>query len=346
MNSKVEPGRGGRVTLQEIARRLGVSTATVSLALRDSPDVAEATRATVQATAREMGYFYNRSAASLRTSRTSIIGVGFHDIAHPYFSALLLAIEQTAAAENRSILLFTYGEDLARQDRAFATMREYRPDGLIICTAAGTRPEALEPLISAGIPIVQVAREVEGANLDFVTSDDRHGTELAVRHLHALGHRRIAMFGGTDAISPGRARRASYRQTLAALGLTVDAGLMYEGLGTRDVGFRSVEAMMDRPNPPTAAICYNDLIAFGATLALRHRGLEAGRDFALVGSDDVSEAALWFPALTTIDNRHGEMGAAAARLLLERIDNPAMAPRRVLVEPAFVVRRSTMPLTR
>ncbi len=102
--------------------------------------------------------------------------------------------------------------------------------------------------------------------------------------------------------------------------------------------------MLDRPEPPTAALCFNDLIAFGAMLGLRHRGLEAGTDFSLVGCDDVKEAALWYPALTTIHNRQDEMGRGSADMLIQRIADPAAPVRRVLLEPRLVVRGSTAPL--
>jgi LacI family transcriptional regulator len=332
----------GRVTLQDIAQRLDVSTATVSLALRGSSLVADSTRIKVQAAARELGYSYNRSAASLRTARTNMIGVGFHDITNPYFAELLAAIEDKAATEGRSLLLGTYGESLERQDRALATFREYRPDGIIVCPAGGTSIDVYKPLIAAGIPIVQVSREIEGAELDFVGSDDAQGMEIAIRHLHGLGHRRIALIGGNDRISTGKARRESYRATLKSLGLSVDESLLIEGFGTRDTGLHGIQTLLDLPDPPTAAACFNDLTAFGAMLGLRHRNREAGRDFSLVGCDDVREAAQWYPGLTTIQNHQGLMGTKAAQLLLDRISQPGRAPVRILIPPTLVVRGSTV----
>ena len=168
-----------RVTLQVIAERLDVSTATVSLALRDSPVVAEATRERVQKAARDMGYVYNRSAASLRTARTNIIAVVFHDVTNPYFMELLGAIEERAAERGRSILLGTYAEAFARQTRVLATLREYRPDGLIVCAAGGTTPEHFAPFTGAGIPLMQMMRSIDGLGADFVGSDDEAGAAAA-----------------------------------------------------------------------------------------------------------------------------------------------------------------------
>lgn len=334
------PGGRARVTLQIIADRLLVSTATVSLALRGSPLVAEATRARVQQMAREMGYSYNRSAASLRTDRTNILGVGFHDITNPYFAELLAAIEETTTANGRSILLGTYGEDLARQDRVLGTLTEYRPDGMILCAAGGSTPDTFAHLIAAGVPIVQLSREITDS-LDFVGSDDRHGTILAMEHLIGLGHRRIAFLCHNHLISTGANRYRGYCDVLARHGIAVDESLVYAGHGTRENGLKGIQTVLDAPDPPTAAVCMNDLSAFGAMLGLRHRGREAGIDFSIVGCDDVQEASQWYPALTTIRNFQDEMGRTSAEFLISRIAEPDAPPRRLLLKPELVIRGTT-----
>jgi LacI family transcriptional regulator len=333
----------GRVTLQIIADHLMVSTATVSLALRGSPLVADTTRTRVQQIAREMGYSYNRSAASLRTDRTNILGVGFHDITNPYFAELLVAIEETAAAHGRSILLGTYAENLERQDRVLNTLKEYRPDGMIICAAGGSVPETFGHLIAAGVPLVQLSREIPGLDLDFVGSDDRHGTNLAVEHLVGLGHRRIAFLGESQHISTGRNRYDGYREAIARHGMALDPAIVHSAYGTRENGLKGIQAVLDADDPPTAAVCFNDLTAFGAMMGLRHRGLEAGADFSLVGCDDVQEAAQWYPALTTIKNFQDEMGRKSAEFLIARIADPGAPTRRLMLTPELVPRGTTAP---
>ncbi|QEL25309.1 substrate-binding domain-containing protein [Bosea sp. F3-2] len=332
-----------RVTLQSIADHLSVSTATVSLALRGSPLVAEATRERVREIARAMGYSYNRSAASLRTDRTNIIGVVFHDITNPYFAELLAAIEETAGRHGRSILLGTYAEDIEKQARVLGSLAEYRPDGMILCSAGGSTAESLAPLTDSGVPIVQLSREIAGVDLDFVGSDDRHGTTLAMEHLIGLGHRRIAFLCANESISTGRNRYAGYREALARAGLPLDPALVHFDFGTRETGHKGILKVLDAAEPPTAAVCMNDLAAFGAMLGLRHRGLEAGRDFSIVGCDDVKEAAQWFPALTTVHNFQNEMGAKSAEFLLNRIADPSAPTQRLLLTPALIVRGTTCP---
>lgn len=333
-------GERGRVTLQVIADKLSVSTATVSLALRDSPVVAEATRTSVQRAARELGYSYNRSAAGLRTARSNMLAVGVHDITNPFFAELLLSIEETASAAGKTILLGTYAENLERQARVLNTLREHRPDGMILCPAGGSDTDSLDVLIAAGIPIVQVSREIPDLGLDFVGTDDVMGMRLAVEHLLSLGHRSIAMLGGTSATSTGRDRLRGYREAMAAAGLTAT---VREGFGTRDTGYAAVQEVMAGPVPPTAVVCFNDLTAFGAMLGLRQMGLEAGRDVSLTGCDDVEDAARWVPPLTTIHNRQQEVGRLAAELLIRRIGEPFAPPRRIVLDPTLRVRGTTCP---
>jgi LacI family transcriptional regulator len=337
-----KPAARGRVTLQAIADHLVVSTATVSLALRDSPLVADTTKFRVQKIAREMGYSYNRSAASLRTARTHILAVAFHDVTNPYFAELLAAIEEKAMASGLSILLGTYCEDIERQDRVLGTLREYRPDGMILSAAGGTTVERLGDIVSAGIPVIQLSREIDGSGFDFVGSDDRLGVRLGMRHLLDLGHRRIAMLGGVDQISTGRLRHQGYREALAEAGLPFDPELVFHGFGTRETGLLGVRQVLSVANPPTAAMCFNDLTAFGAMLGLRHLGKEAGRDFSLVGCDDVKEAAQWYPALTTLHNHQDEMGRSAAALLLRRLADPHAPQKRIVLRPTLQVRGTTV----
>jgi LacI family transcriptional regulator len=339
---RARPAPAQPVTLQIIAAELGVSTATVSLALRGNPAVAEATRARVQNHARKLGYVYNRSAASLRTARTHMIAVCVHDIASPYFAELLTSVEEAALAAGRTMLLGTYGESLERQSRLLGAFREYRPDGVILCPAAGTRRADLAQLADIGAPIVQLSRELPGSGLDFVGSDDAEGTRLAVAHLVGLGHRRIAYFGGHDGVSTGAQRHAAFAAALAAEGIAHDPALIFPGWGRRETGLAAMEQALALAAPPTAAVCFNDLTALGAMLGLYRVGKSPGRDFSLVGYDDVHEASLWAPALTTLAHDI-DPGKAAAEMLLARIADPTRPQQRLAITPVLRVRGTTAP---
>jgi LacI family transcriptional regulator len=333
----------GRVTLQVIAERLAVSTATVSLALRDSTVVAETTKRKVQKVAREMGYIINRSAASLRTSRTNILAVAFHDVANPYFAEMLTAIDETVRSSGRTILLGTCNESIPRQENVLSSLREYRPDGIIVCPVGGSTEDSLRNIADSGMPIVQVSREVEGLNADFVGADDGHATELAVEHLFDLGHKRIAYIGGSDETSNGRLRHRSFDETMTRHRLAKNLELMVQGAGTRVTGLDGVARLMALPEPPTAIVCFNDAVAFGVMHGLQKLGLRPGLDVSVVGCDDVGDAEHWVPPLTTIHNQHIEMGRLAAEMMMRRISDPGLPLRRIVLEPRLVVRETTAP---
>ena len=339
--SKAVKRKNGRLTLRDLAAHADVSPATVSLVLRKSPLVAQATRERVLASIETLGYVYNRGAASLRTQRTHTVGVAINELANPYFAELTAAIERAFNAIGYSVFLSNSAEDPARQDQFIDTMREYNADGLIICPAAGTTAKSMQRLIKFDMPCVQVSRYVRGVALDFAGSDNRRGTYLATEHLISLGHRRIAMIGGNDLTSTGWERRKGYTDALKTHGIALDEALMVSATATREHGADAIKALLKAKNPPTAAACYNDLVAFGVMLGLRQIGIEPGDDFAVIGCDDVSEAALWNPALSSIAIDTLEMGELAARMLMHRIADHGARRREVVLEPKLVVRASS-----
>lgn len=330
-----------RLTLRDLAKHADVSPATVSLVLRKSPLVAQATRERVLESMRTLGYVYNRGAASLRTQRTHTVAVAINELANPYFAELTAAIERALNQIGYSIFLSNCAEDPARQDQFIDTMREYNVDGLIICPAEGTKAKSLQRFVQFGMPCVQISRYVRGAGLDYAGNDHRHGILLATDHLITLGHKRIAMIGGNDRVSTGIDRRKGFADAITAHGLRLDPDLLISCPATREGGAEAIKALLKTRNPPTAAACYNDVVAFGVMLGLRQLGLEPGTDFAVVGCDDTREAALWKPALTSVSIDSAAMGEAAARLLLERIADHDAPPRDIVLEPKLVVRASS-----
>ncbi|MBR1222535.1 LacI family DNA-binding transcriptional regulator [Bradyrhizobium sp. U87765 SZCCT0131] len=332
-----------RVTLHDLARHAGVSRATVSLVLRKSPLVADRTRESVLEAVSALGYVYNRGAANLRTQRSHTIGVAINEITNPYFAELTAAIQRAFWDLGRTVFIANSEEDPARQDQFIATMREYNADGLAICPSQGTTRQTLKRLKDQGIPCVLISRNVAGCGLDYAGHANLEGMRMATEHLIELGHRRIAMIGGTDLISTGAERRKGYREALARHRIAIDEELIIPGPPTRSFGAATVKALLTNPNPPTAAVCFNDVIAFGVMLGLRQVGLEPGRDFAVMGYDDLAEAELWTPALSTVAIDSIGIGVAAAQLLLQRIEHPDAPPRRVVMQPKLVLRESSCP---
>ncbi len=328
-----------RKTLKDIAKHAGVSPATVSLVLRNSPLVAARTRERVQFSITSLGYVYDRAAANMRTRSTQTIGLVVCEITNPFYAELTAGIDDTLDRAGWVAFLANTAESPARQDRFIARMREHRVDGLLLAPAEGTDPAVVDELRRAGLPVVQMLRRLGKRNADQVGPDFRLGMTLAAEHLIRLGHKRIAFVGGGRRASPARDRAAAYRDTLARYGLPV--GPIVNCLPTREEGARAIgELMRGQPSDPTAILCYNDLCAFGALLGLADRGLVAGRDCAVIGFDNIAEAALYRPALTTIAIDARRIGEEAANLLLRRIKSPNGAPESIILPPKLIVRSS------
>jgi LacI family transcriptional regulator len=330
-----------RPTLVDIAEASGVSKATVSLVLRNSPSIPVRTRERVLDNAKRLGYVYNRGAASLRLPHTRMIAMAVNDLTNPYFAEIVAAIEDALTAENRIVLMSNMGESVARQSAFIETVREYNVDGLLMVPAIGTDATFIDILRSQRLPCVLVSRTVPGTKVDCVSPDNRGGMIKAMRHLIELGHTRIGMIGSNENISTGRERFEGYRQALAEHGIPLEPHLILSGAATRDVGMPQVLKLLDLHEPPTAVVCFNDVVAFGAMLGLRSRNLEPGKDFSVIGFDDIAEATLWRPALTTVAISRPSVGKEAAQLLLRRISNMETPFETILVPTDLVVRDTT-----
>ena len=332
-----------KTTLSTIAEHLGLSTATVSLALRDSPLVADTTRNRIKDAAISLGYIYNRRAASLRTSRSGIIGVMVHDIMNPFFAEILKAIEGELGQSRQTFLLCNHNDDLEIQTGFIQTLLQFGADGVIVSPAIGTTKREIEAIQQSGLPVVMIARWVEGSSAPVFRGDDRRGIELATEYLIKLGHERIAFIGGRRETSTGRDRREGYLKALGEAGIAPDPKLQFGTEATRKAGYESVRAIFESNEEPTAIVCFNDLVAIGVLSGLRSIGLEAGRDIAVTGYDDIAEAEIASPALTTVWNGQQEAGRRAARTMTAILAGAEPPCDSALIAPELRVRESTCP---
>src|SRR4051812_8818434 len=328
----------GQTTLADVAQRAGVSRATASLVLRDSPLVARATRARVEAAVEELGYVYNRGAANLRAARTKAVGLLVPHLANPFFAEMTAGVDEALDAAGYVAFLANTGESLERQDRFLKRMREQKVDGVVLCPAAGTPLSLLRLLRQWRMPCVQTLRFVSSREGDFAGCDFALGLEQATDHLVRLGHRRIALVEARGAHSVLAARRAGFLAAMRRHGLPDDLVLKIEP--TRRAGADAIDALLARPDPPSAAVCFSDVVALGAMARLQRRGLMPGRDFAVIGVDDLPEAAVSYPALTSVATAPRAVGEAAATLLLRRIAEPRGGPERVILPARLIVRES------
>lgn len=329
----------GQPTIIDIAERAGVSKSLVSLVLRGSPRVSEASRRVVLDAAAALGYRPNAMARSLVSRRTNVLGVVLSDLHNTFFAEVLDGIDGRAREEGYRTLLATGHRSPAREAEAIEALLELRTEGLVL---AGPRVRSSQIVeASRTVPVVVVSREVRGDGVDCVLSADGVGAAAAVDHLVSLGHRRIAHIdGGTGAGGPARLR--GYLRAMERHGLKAE--IRWErGDFTEEAGVKAVDRLLARGRRPTAIFAANDLSALGALEALTRHGLAVPDDVSLVGYDNTALARLAHVDLTTIDQPRREMGIAAAALLLERVAGRRSSAKKLVLAPSLVVGRTTAP---
>jgi LacI family transcriptional regulator len=332
----------GRVTVVDIAKAAGVSKSTVSLVLQGSSLVNEATRTKVNAVMRELGYVYNRGAANLRqaNAKSKIIGIVVNDLTNGFFAELAVGVDMVVQSAGFVQFLANTGESIDRQREVIASMREHGISGLIVSPARATKAADLKPIVAAGIPVVVAVRNVPGAKVSSIVSDNHAGTYAAVEHLASLGHRRISFLGGFPDTAVFEERLDGYRDAMKAAGLACPEELVVSSAPSRAGGVDAIDRAMGITDRPTAAVCFNDAVAFGVCDGLRSRRLEPGRDFAVIGFDDVIEAKTAVPALTTVSVDPQGMGRRAAQLLLKQISAGKADAESIVSSVRLVVRES------
>ena len=283
---------------------------------------------------------YNRRAAELRQQSSNTVGVVINDLMNPFFAEVLVGIERKLVDAGYIVLMAHTHENLDRQHKVLSSMREQNAAGIVICPALGT-PRSLPKEIQAWrIPLVVMVRSLGPGSYDYAGSDNEKGVLMATHHLVTAGHKRIGFLGGqSGAVYDQRLR--GYSKALEAAGLRIDNRLVVASAPNRPGGREAMAAMLKIKPKPTAAVCYNDVTAFGALTALGEQGLRAGTDFALVGFDNVVDAAHSNPPLSTVDIRPSELGEHAAIALMARIANPEIKRQVYLAEPKLLLRQSS-----
>jgi LacI family transcriptional regulator len=332
-----------KITLTDVARGCGVSRATVSLVLQRSPLVHADTRARVEEEIARQGYVYNRAAANLRRRTSSCVALVVNDLSNPFFAEFAAGVDEALGAEGCVTLLGSTGESVERQRAVLASLVEQAPAGIILSPAEGSDGAGIARIVGAHTPLLVFNRELPHGDWDLLALDNRRGARLAAEHLLGLGHRRIAFFGGHRDSSSCRARRQGYAEAMQSAGIAVEPQWLIETAPTRLEAARQVGALFVRDPAPTAALCYNDAVALGLQLGLAARGRRPGRDFAVVGFDDIPEAAVSLPPLTTIAADPRERGRQAARRVLERARDPRIAIAHTIAPVRLVVRESACP---
>jgi LacI family repressor for deo operon, udp, cdd, tsx, nupC, and nupG len=311
------------ITIRDVAREAGVSTATVSRALRGLPNVDDSTRARVQQVAASLDYVISPSASRLASGRTGSIAVVTPYVARWFFATIMSGIEVVMQNAGMDVLLMTVDPPHAPQRRPLGSRLRRRVDGALVLVLP---PEdgQLQEVLDLEIPTSLIGVCV--ADVPSVTIDDVLAARIAARHLIDLGHRRIGIIGGEPikgVFTAEHDRLTGFLSVLAEAGIDFDPLLEAFGYFTIHGGEQAMNALLTLPDRPTAVLAFSDEMAFGAMRSLRNHGLTPGVDVSLIGIDghEMSE----YLDLTTVAQPVAELGRLAAESLLAQITKGARA---------------------
>ncbi|HYM84235.1 MAG TPA: LacI family DNA-binding transcriptional regulator, partial [Candidatus Dormibacteraeota bacterium] len=302
-------------TIADVARRAGVSTATVSRVLNRTGRASPGTRERVLEVARELGYRPSGIARSLKLRATSTLGLIVTDIENPYFPSLVRAVEDAARAEGYAILLGNASDDPDREAAYLDLFVERRVDGVVIAASSLGERQG-EWLASPPLPVVLVNTTPAGVRLPAIASDNHAGARSGAEHLIGLGHRRIGFLAAPPSRNPDSATRiAGVRDAMSAAGLDPEGLAIATGAAVVGGGETAMAELLATRDRPTAVLAYNDLMAIGSLRAVRAMGLRCPDDVSVVGFDDLELTRYVQPALTTIAQDQARMGSLAVRAL-------------------------------
>lgn len=328
-------------TIYDVARRAGVSLATVSRVLRHRSNVRLETRERVLQAMTELAYQPNLLASALMTKQTNTIGLLVPDISNPFFAEICRGVEDACASAGFNLVICNTDEDGAKQRQQIALLRQKGVDGIILASVKIGDQDIVD-LHRSKYPMVLLTRSVAGLNLPGVCVDDFQGGYMATRYLLELGHQTIALLTGDLSTRPALFRKKGFEAAIEQAGLPADPGLVESGPFTIQGGTTMAERLLAHcPAHPTAFVAGNDMIAIGAIRVLKQRGMRVPEDVSVVGFDRTVLAQIVDPPLTSVAQPTHELGANAVQLLLERLNNPVVAPRQITLPPMLVPGAST-----
>ncbi len=329
------------ITIKDIARELGISPSTVSRALKDHPDISQATRDAVNELARKWNYRPNPIALSLKSGSSKTIGVVIPEVVHYFFSTVISGIEDVVYQRDYNMILCQSNELWEHEVKNIRTLIASRVDGILASVAKSTSDFThYHTVLDKQIPLVFFDREVEGIDTDSVVIDDEEGAYNAVIHLLRSGKKRIVHLAGPPGLAIARHRREGYIRAMKEYRLTPsdDDIVMCDEI---ESAIRLVPEIMKRNPPPEAFFAVNDLTAAQTLKIIKKLGYSIPDEIAVVGFTNSQMATLTDPGLTSVDQKGFEIGQAAARLLLERIENRRRPAERRVIRSELVIRGSS-----
>lgn len=331
-------------TIREVARLAGVSVATVSKALNGTGFVSEELLARVVAAANQLGYAPHASARSLRSGASRILGLLVADITNPFFLTLVDALEKRASEACYSVILCNSAEDPERERRNLQLLLSQRADGMILVPTRDSWAGRIAALTRLPFPAILLDRRLDGLDFDSVTIDNRMAGALAAEHLHALGHRKVAVIMGSPEMAIARHRLDGFREAFARHGVFLEESFVEKMAFDEAAAFRAAQRLIARPDRPSAIIATNNHLALGMLRAVADAGLSVPRDLSVMAIDDLPWFDVIRPRVSVVVQPSEAMANRCMETLLERVrpaNGRVLPVEQIVLEPSLLVRDST-----
>lgn len=332
------PSMSGKPTLSTVAKEAGVSVPTVSQVLRGTGRISEQTRFKVMQAVEKLRYVPDSRAAAMRSGENREIGFIINQLQNPFNAEVMGGVVDLLEAEGYLVSVVDTRDDADRQRRLLETFIRHGRGGLLWVPVMDTPPESFALLKAHRIPTVTFLRNVS-ADTDHVGVRNAEATATATAHLADLGHRHIAYFGGTDMTIVRRERIAGYERIRAERGLA--PAIIWDSADNKLAGLEAMMSLRAIHPQVTAIVCNGDIVALGACLALIRSGLQPGGDISVIGFDDIQDAAVATPPLTTMAVHTHKLGRKLARVLLDRINEPDMPTTVSEISAELLIRNTT-----
>jgi len=331
-------------TMKQIAERAQVSLGTVSHVVNQTAPVRERLRTRVLEAIRSLGYQPSQLARGLRRNSTNMLGMVIPDITNPFFPGVVRGVEDVAFKGSFRVILCNTDNDPAKEKAYLDELRSYRPAGLLVIPAADSNLSAeLGPPGPTSVPVVCIDRRPADWKGDAVMVANEDGAFQATEHLINMGHVQMAAIAGPAHLTNAAERLAGFRKALAKHKIEIAPEYIQETKFDRDSGYRSGIRLLSMLPRPTAIFASNDLMALGALLAARELGLRCPKDISIIGFDNLDLGMFTDPALSSVHQSGYQMGARAARLLLERIQGKKGRAQQIVLPTELKIRNSVAP---
>jgi LacI family transcriptional regulator len=329
------------ITILDVAAEAGVSYGTVSRVINDAPHVKTATRERVQEAMKTLGFTVNRQARSLAGGKSQTIGILVPDLGTGYTGEIIRGVDAELGLAGYDLMLYTTHRTAAKEANYVDNLAKGMVDGLLLVLPRNPS-DYIGILTRREFPFVLIDHQGNGDRCPAVGATNWQGAYYATEYLIKLGHERIGFITGSLDLGAAVDRLDGYKSALRTNHVPVDLSMIYEGTFFQPDGYAGATALLSLDNPPTAIFASNDVMAMGAMDAVRTRGLRVPDDISIVGFDDIPQAELIHPALTTVRQPLEQMGRVATQVLLDLLKNPLKQINRIELPTELIVRSSTL----